>query len=112
MSHPGLGIACASGCSLGGPFQGGKIASRERRRERARGSASLSRQQAPTRVRMSSPRENTQAMAICATVTLLASATVLTASTRQGFGQGSKLWKRGLEARKSSCAPLSLDRWR
>ena len=47
--------------------------------------ASMSGQRAPMRVRMSSPRENTQAMAICAMVTL-ASAMVLTASTTARFG--------------------------
>jgi hypothetical protein len=83
MRHLNLGIARASGRSLGhGPFEGGKIASRERHRERAPRLGKLSGQRAPTRVRMSSPR---QAMAIWTTVTPLASAIVLTASTKARF---------------------------
>jgi len=109
--RPGLGIARASGYSLGGPFQGGKIASRERRRERAQGSASPSGQQ--------STDEGT---GVVATRKHPGDGDLRDGDThgvcdgldRVNEGKVSvKVLSFGsADARKSPCAPISRDPWR
>ena len=77
-------------------------------------SLSRSRRRAPTSGMMSSPCAATQAMAICATDTPFASATLRRASTSARLRSRLSPWKRGLDGRGSlwpSCAlaPVAAD---
>src|SRR5215217_7445080 len=83
VGHLQLRVALArGGTGRHGLLYGGEVGLIESDVQRAERLGQPSRRRAPTSGTMSSPRERTQAMAICATVTPFCSAILCRASTR------------------------------
>jgi len=100
----------------GGTLRHGLLDRREvglcqRHAERAQGLLQLRPARDPTNGTMSPPCAATQAIAIWATLTPLASAMIRSASTRARLASALSPWKRGLWARKSPGVTASLRQW-